>query len=124
MADEAKRLKETMITNVEDLTGRLTEALAACDALPPPPVPTMPPVVTPPSSGPVDDDDNDQDDDDQPADVNGDIKSDVGGVKVALSKYALPSGSDKAPFDPTKNWTLGPQQWNYKYSSAKKFWNI
>jgi hypothetical protein len=106
-----------MRTNAEDLDTRIATAAAECDDLPVPP--TLPDVVPP--SRPDDADTNDGDTD---ASVDGDIKSDVGGVTVALTKFDLPSGSQNAPFDPTKNWTLGPQQWNYKYSSAKKFWHI
>jgi hypothetical protein len=56
--------------------------------------------------------------------VDGEVKSDIGGIKVALRKYGLPQGPQSAPFDPTKNWTLGPAAWDYKYSSTKKFWPI
>ena len=48
----------------------------------------------------------------------------TGGIKVTLTEFDLPAGRDNGPFDPTKHWVNGPDNWTFKYSNVKKYWPI
>jgi hypothetical protein len=53
---------------------------------------------------------------------DGEVISDVGGVRVSKKLYDLPSGPQNAPFDPEIDWPFGPEYWSHRYSLAKEFW--